>query len=147
MTLRPFLAALLLAALVPPPAGAAPAHVVTVTIELYYDPVLPAAGCRNGRVTGYGTAVDPLAADVVLSFTYEAEQHICASAMADQYCAQVIGSLQGSLCVSRTLTIMTMSANLTIDDHGHTITASMLAWVPTSMPPAAAVATGSMVLT
>lgn len=146
MTLRPFLAALLLAALMPPPAQAAPAHVLTVTIDLYYDPVLPAAGCRNGRVTGYGTAVDPLASGVVLPFTYEAEQYICASAMVDHFCGPLSGAMQGTLCVTRTAPFMTLSGNLVIDGNVHFISLGMLAWVPTSMPPAAAVATGSVLL-
>lgn len=146
MIRRLLLAALLLAAPMPPPAQAAPAHVLTVTIDLYYDPVLPALGCRQGRVTGYGTAVDPLAAGVVLPFTFDTEQHICANASADQYCAQIAGALQGVLCVSRTLTFMTTAGELIIDGHPHQIRASMLAWVPTSMPPAAAVASGLVVL-
>lgn len=148
MTLRPLLAALLLAAApVSPPANAAPAHVLTVTIDLYYDPVLPVLGCRTGHVSGYGTAVDPLASDVVLPFAYEAEQTICANFIVDQYCAQVTGALQGVLCVQRTDTFMTLFGELVIDGDVHTVRMALLAWVPTSMPPAAAVATGSVVLT
>lgn len=146
MTLRPVVAALLLAAAVSPPANAAPAHVLAVTIDIYYDPVLPVGGCRTGRVSGYGTAVDPLATGVVLPFTYETVQEICATYVSDDYCAPVAGAVRGTLCVVRTLDVMTTSGVLTIDGHAHVIAVGDFAWFPTSMPPAAAVATGSVVL-